>query len=142
MGKKYRKKDYVIDSDTYLDQPVGKKNKQEVETESNLDNDNINLDHEFIIYRPVEQKDEKDNGWYILKAPSDEQLEEVLKEIPDESVLKIKYNNPHSGEEEELYIAKTTVKEQCKKTYSNSTQLADFTLFESEKLLMRMLFMK
>lgn len=87
----------------------------------------FNEDSYFIIYRPLEQENEQDFGWYILKDVDDNIKTEILEQLNDDDIETIDIDG------DDYLIAKTTINEQNKKTYYMAKTINDIALFPEEK---------
>lgn len=90
----------------------------------------FNEDSYFVIYRPLEQENEQDIGWYILKDIDASTKTEILEQLDDDDIETIDI------EGDDYLIAKTTMNEQNKKTYYMAKTINDTTLFPEEKKVM------
>jgi len=99
----------------------------------NIKEKKINIfteDSEFLIYRPIEQINEDDIGWYILACGTLEEREELIKNIPSDSIEIVTVENT------KYYITKTTINKQNKKSYLASHNMYDMALYPHEKQIM------
>lgn len=109
----------------------------------NLKEKSMNIfsdDSRFLIYRPVEQVDEDDIGWYIVRFMTLQQREMFINKIGDE-ILTLEYENDEDRDEEkekekEVMITTTSVKEQQEKTYYYANTVFDCCLVPEEKVSM------
>ena len=105
----------------------------------------FNIHSRFLIFRPLEQTDENDIGWFILRFLSNEQKNKLLSHIPDNTIMIL---NLDDVEESKIYdltddidvddvlISVTTIDEQNKKNYYVSNDMTDCCLYPQEKTLM------
>lgn len=83
----------------------------------------------FLIFRPVEQNDENEVGWYILKGVSlelEEKMIERLELMDDMEIFDF-------GDGNLVYISITSVSEQNEKCYYSATTVQDRVLMPEEK---------
>lgn len=101
---------------------------------------NVFTEHsQFLIYRPMDQEDpETDIGWFILRGIELECREELIKIIPDDTIITIDIDiNQHDEMEPGTYlITKTTINEQNEKSYYVATTINDIALYPQEKATM------
>lgn len=97
----------------------------------------FNEDTQFLIYRPIEQDDYKEDiGWYILRGIDTKQREELLQLVPDDSIITLDIDMNEDNIEETYLITKTTINEQNQKSYFTAQTIEDTTLFPPEKAYM------
>jgi hypothetical protein len=87
----------------------------------------------FLIYRPVEQENPEDIGWYILRFLDNKTKEEILSKIGDD-IKNISIDL--DGVETDVYVTTTTIEEQNIKSYFTATNILDLCLFTQEKMFM------
>jgi arginase family enzyme len=93
-------------------------------------------DSKFLIFRPIEQTDPiTDIGWYILRGLPLKEREELIKFVPDDTIITIDLDND-DGKSETYYVTKTDMNEQNLKSYCTSLSIQDTTLFPEEKVSM------
>lgn len=92
-------------------------------------------DSRFLIYRPVEQENGEDIGWYILRFMNLEQREEILKNINLDDIHNITIDDENDNECD-IYISSTTVNEQEIMSYYVAQNIIDKCLFPPEKMIM------
>jgi hypothetical protein len=93
-------------------------------------------DSKFLIFRPIEQTDPiTDIGWYILRGLPLKEREELIKFVPDDTIITIDLDND-DGKSETYYVTKTDMNEQNLKSYCTSSSIQDTTLFPEEKVSM------
>jgi hypothetical protein len=81
----------------------------------------------FIIWRPLEQIDDDDIGWYILRNIPTKDKEIMIKHIDDNKI------NILPLDDDIYMVATTTIDEQNKKFYYTANNIDDLTLFTYEK---------
>ena len=86
----------------------------------------------FLIYRSIEQLDEDDIGWFILRGIPTKLNEQLLKSIPNDTIISV----PLDTNESEQLVANTTIRDQNMKSYYQSRSILDLALFPQEKSLM------
>lgn len=92
----------------------------------------FNENSEFIIYRPSNQENITDIGWYIMRGTSLKEREEFLKSIADNTIIKVSMDDS----DEDYLVTKTTMNEQNQRSYYVCTKIEDITLFPEEKIAM------
>jgi hypothetical protein len=96
-----------------------------IERKINIFNENS----EILIYRPVEQDDEKDVGWYLLRGISDSTKMDIYNKLTNGITLKVQVDD------ELIMINKTTMEYQNNMTYYDEAVIvSDKVLFPSEKM--------
>ena len=90
----------------------------------------FNEDSKFLIYRPAQQIDNNDFGWYILMGLCIDERKKYLNSLNNDKIKEIIINNNI------FYITWTTINEQNNKSFNNSSSILDFTLFPQEKKIM------
>ncbi|QKF93691.1 arginase-like protein [Fadolivirus algeromassiliense] len=94
-------------------------------------------DSQFLIYRPLEQDDPYvDIGWYILRGLTIKQKEELIKQIPDDTIITLEIEGDTETEQGTYLVTKTTLNEQNEKSYAIAETISDTTLFPQEKICM------
>lgn len=92
----------------------------------------FNEDSRFIIYRPIEQEDENDVGWFILKGMSLGMREELMKDIDSDTITTMTIEL--DGEDQSVLISTTTMTEQESKTYFDiEIKITDCVLYPAQK---------
>jgi len=105
------------------------KHKKENNVQTFSKNDSIVAvvdDVEFLIYRPVKQETNLDNGWYKLSNIQSEYYNYLLKEVAMDIILEIVFN------ETNYYITSTTMKSQQQKSYTTTTTIYDTVMYPHE----------
>ena len=92
-------------------------------------------DTRFLIYRPIEQENSDDIGWYILRFTDLNKREEILKKIDADDIVNITIDDD-DGEEIDIYVTSTTISEQEQMSYYTATNILDKCLFPTEKVSM------
>ena len=88
-----------------------------------------NEDSYFLIYRPLSQKDPfADIGWYVLRGLDKENMNNILKHIPNDTIISIDVDGI------DCLVTKTTINEQNNKEYYMAKTVNDVTLLPKEKL--------
>jgi len=83
---------------------------------------------EFLMYRPLDQVDPiSDIGWYILRGLTTEMREDLMRRIPDDTIITVPIDN------EDYLVTKTSVDEQNAKSCFIARTIEDTALFPSEK---------
>lgn len=94
-------------------------------------------DSQFLIYRPLEQDDpDIDIGWYLLRGLTIKDKEELMKTIPNDTIISIELDGDETIENGTYLITKTTMNEQNSKSYGTSETIQDIVLFPQEKICM------
>lgn len=94
----------------------------------------FNENSKTLIWRPVDQVSHSDVGWFILRGVSNELREEIMKSIPDDTIIIFTLDDD-DGNEMDAYISTTTMAEQEEKTYYDQThEITDCVLFYEEKV--------
>jgi hypothetical protein len=88
----------------------------------------INENTRFLIYRPLEQQNSSDIGWYILSGLSMKKMNKLLQKIPTDDITTIDIDG------EDYLVTVTSMDEQNKKTFYNALTVTDITLFPNEKI--------
>lgn len=83
---------------------------------------------QFLIYRPVDQIDEYDIGWYILSGLPVSDHEKILNMIQDDTAVTITIDD-----DQDILVTKTCVDEQNKKSCYLAKSIYDYALFPNEK---------
>ncbi len=105
----------------------------------------FNQHSRFLIFRPFEQSDVSDVGWYILRFLNSVQKNLLLSKIPDDTIMILNIedlgdiqndDNDDDIELDEVMIATTTIDEQNKKNYYTATDTMDCCLYPQDKLCM------
>ena len=101
----------------------------------NITEKKINIFNEhskFVIWRPLDQENKLDIGWYILRGTSLDMRESIIKQLIDEDnddhIITLEIDN------EDILISSTTMFEQQEKSYYATSSLFDCTLFPEEKI--------
>lgn len=89
----------------------------------------FNEHSKFLIYRPVDQINPHDVGWYILAGIDNGLKEKLLKKISDEEIITIDIDE--SGES--YMVSKTSMHEQNAKSFYIAMTTYDLALFPDEK---------
>lgn len=99
---------------------------------------NIFTDHsQFLVYRPLEQVDpETDIGWFILRGLNTKQKEELITNIPDDTIISIDIDGDSEIKDGTYLVTKTTLYEQNNKSYYTTNTINDVALYPQEKVLM------
>lgn len=108
-----------------------------VSTMGRIKKQRINLmteDSPFLIYRPVDQLDHDDIGWFILRGVPTELKEKFLKSIPTDRMVSQELELDDGPKD--YYLSRTTIREQETGSYYTSTSILDQALFPQEKSLM------
>ena len=92
-------------------------------------------DSRFLIYRSIEQENDQDLGWYILRFIPLELREQILKKINDDDIINLTTSND-TNEEIDIYITSTSYSEQENLSYFTAQSITDKCLFPSEKMVM------
>lgn len=90
----------------------------------------------FLIHRPIEQINEKDKGWYILRGVPLDLRESIMKKLNNDTITSLNIDIEGDGNEETVLIATTTIFEQEKFSYLNNEdklKITDCVLFPVEK---------
>lgn len=88
----------------------------------------MNENTQFLIYRPFEQINSSDIGWYILSGLSINEMNNLLNFIGDDEIKTIDIDG------EDYLITKTTMNDQNEKTFYHAKTINDTTLFPNEKI--------
>jgi arginase family enzyme len=88
----------------------------------------INEHTQFLIYRPLEQLNSSDIGWYILSGLPISEMNNMLNLIVDDEIKTIDIDG------EDYLVAKTSMDEQNNKTFYHAKSTYDITLFPNEKI--------
>lgn len=96
---------------------------------------------QFIIYRPLSQEDDdSDIGWYILRGLPLEDREDLLKLIPDDTIISIDIEDDEDNllelDSGTYLLSKTSIDEQNEKSYYTAESINDTVLFPEEKVCM------
>ncbi|CAH6421220.1 Arginase family protein [uncultured virus] len=97
----------------------------------NLKEKSINIfteDSEFLIFRPLNQLDPLDIGWYILRGLNLDKKNEIIKLLEKDQIETICIDN------EDYLVTKTTINEQNAKSCYAAQTINDIVLFQSEKM--------
>jgi hypothetical protein len=103
----------------------------------------FNENTKFLIWRPLEQEDSDDIGWYILRNISIDDREKYINEIDNNTdinkrvkVLTFidKENDGTIDKTIDICITTTTIAEQQNKNYYCANFTNDYTLFADEKI--------
>jgi arginase family enzyme len=105
----------------------------------------FNHDTQFLIFRPCRKLNEYDYGWYILLGLSIELEEQIMKKlsISQDKIIPFCLNSnkdeddddviEDNDEDENVYIALTTMNEQNNMSYFDTNKICDCALFPDEK---------
>lgn len=88
----------------------------------------FNEHSEFLIYRPVEQTDSKDIGWYIMRGIDLETKNKIMSNVDADNITTINIDD------DDYYITKTNIDEQNSKSYFVANSIIDTCLFPQEKI--------
>lgn len=92
-------------------------------------------DTRFLIYRPIEQENSEDIGWYILRFIDLDKREEILNKIKSDEIINLVIEDDND-EEIDIYLSSTTVNEQEQMSYYTAVNILDKCLFPCEKMIM------
>jgi arginase family enzyme len=87
----------------------------------------VNDDTQFIVYRPLQQIDVNDVGWYILRQVDTDTKDRITKHIQMNKVT----IEPIGGND--IMLSLTTTREQNAKVFHNKCKIDDIVLFSEEK---------
>lgn len=87
----------------------------------------VNEDTQFIVYRPFQQVDIEDVGWYILRQIDVDTKDNITKHIEIDKIV------IETIDDIDIMFALTTVREQNAKIYHNGCKISDIILFPEEK---------
>lgn len=88
----------------------------------------FNEESEFLIYRPLEQVDTKnDTGWYIVRGLKLSERNDIMKNVPRDTIISIEI------EDEDCLIAKTSISYQQEHPYYDNMSISEMVLFPQEK---------
>lgn len=88
-----------------------------------------NENSEILIYRPLGQEDELDNGWYLLRGVDEQNRERLFTELIKKNWVELDVDG------EVILISKTSINYQNNFTYfDNNILVEDKVLFPSEKM--------
>ena len=139
--KKLLKK-YLIDEDDYDDEY-----KYETKDEKIVNKETIDSKKEFLIYRPMQQQNQRDIGWYVLRELSDEKMNELMNTINDDEIVcyfgridtshehntqKMNMDGPENNGFISIYVTKTNIGYQLEKKFK-PTNVFDKILYDSER---------
>ena len=94
-------------------------------------------DSQFLIYRSIEQLDyEHDIGWRILRDIPDELKEQLMSFVGSDIKTITIQNSDNNGEDEDIFVAVTSMAEQNQKSYYICNDIFDLCLMPEEKLAM------
>ena len=92
---------------------------------------NIYNEHtRFLIYRPSDQIDLEDYGWYILTGIPTKTKELLMKSIDNDTITNIEIDD------DDYLVTTTTMDEQNNKSYYTANKIVDIVLFPNEKISM------
>ncbi|AYV81278.1 MAG: hypothetical protein Harvfovirus24_14 [Harvfovirus sp.] len=97
---------------------------------------NMNIfteDSRFLIYRPAEQLNENDIGWYIVKFLTMKERSQYLEHLTDK-VISLQINDQNC--DTEVLVTSTTMREQNEKSFYSAVNVLDYCLFPAEKVSM------
>lgn len=94
---------------------------------------NIFNEHsKFLIWRPIEQEEEDDIGWFILRNVPLETREKLIEHIGDRIIsFEVEDDN---GEPLDSYVTVTTIADQQQMTYGMVGSIFDCALFPGQKV--------
>lgn len=91
-------------------------------------------DSKFLIYRSIEQIDyEHDIGWRILRNIPNEIKEEIMEFVGSDIKTITIPNNDINSEDEDIFVAVTSMAEQNQKSYYICNNIFDLCLMPEEK---------
>lgn len=130
---------YDINSDLNINDNITNKLIKNILIEiMDLNEKKINVfteDSRFLIYRPIEQQNSHDVGWYIMRFMTLEQRKEILEVLDDDDIINIAIDDEES-EEIDIYVTSTTINEQENLSYYTAQNITDKCLFPPEKMIM------
>lgn len=89
----------------------------------------------FLIFRPIEQTHENDLGWFILKGLNLESRNEIIKNIPNDTI--IDFTIDLEGTNETILLTTTTIEEQEEKSFFDpDLKITDCVLYPAQKTYM------
>jgi hypothetical protein len=87
----------------------------------------------FLIWRPLDQENNKDVGWFILKNVSLEEREALIKHL-DDKIITFETEDD-DGEIIDVFLSVTTLEEQKYKTICDkTTTIYDCVLYPAQKM--------
>jgi hypothetical protein len=94
---------------------------------------NIFSEHsKFLIWRPLDQDNALDIGWYILRGTTLDMREEIIKELSsednDDKIISFDIDGEH------VLVSTTTILEQQEKTYYMASSIYECALMPEEKI--------
>jgi arginase family enzyme len=96
---------------------------------------NIFTEHsKFLIWRPIEQIEPEDVGWFILRNVSLEVRERLIEHIGEDRIITFETVDEETGEPIDAYITVTTIYEQQQKMYSPTNSIHDAILYPAQKI--------
>ena len=93
----------------------------------------FNESSRFLIWRPIEQKDHDDLGWFILRGIPFSEREKLIDRIGVDNIISTQ-SVDENDEPIDVYITTTTIEEQEEKIYSMAQDIKDCILYSGEKV--------
>lgn len=87
----------------------------------------------FLIWRPMEQEEQEDVGWFILKNIPLDLREQLIESIGIDNIISIQTQDD-DGEIVDSYVTVTTMAEQQERTYCGTTNVHDCVLYPAQKV--------
>lgn len=87
----------------------------------------------FLIWRPIEQEEKEDVGWFILKNVPLDVREQLIESIGTENIISFQTEDD-DGEIIDSYVTVTTMAEQQERTYCGTTNVHDCVLYPAQKV--------
>jgi len=81
----------------------------------------------FLIFRHVDQVNQDDLGWFILRGVPIEEQNRILESIGDDSIITLEVDD------HDILVTATTIEEQNRKSYFEAESILDTVLFPNEK---------
>jgi N-glycosylase/DNA lyase len=95
---------------------------------------NIFNEHsKFLIWRPIDQEEETDVGWFILRNIPLDTREQLIEHIGTENIISFQTEDD-DGEIIDAYVTVTTMAEQQERTYCETTNVHDCVLYPAQKV--------
>ena len=91
----------------------------------------FNNNSRFLIYRPVQMRDEDDIGWFILRGLEKNVKEKLLLNINPDKIIDQSVN--YGDTTIDVLVTSTTINDQNKKSYFSANTIIECCLFPEEK---------
>jgi arginase family enzyme len=96
---------------------------------------NIFTEHsKFLIWRPIEQIEPEDVGWFVLRNVSLDIRERLIAHIGEDRIITFETVDEETCEPIDAYITVTTLYEQQMKPYTTTNSIHDAILYPAQKV--------